>query len=247
MQKIRIGIIGNGNFTKFIAPILEKYFEIFIFSRSGTFLFNHPQHLLENEGSIMRDLDYLIFSIPLFGIEEMCKKIQDKVSEKTIIVDVTSVKVEPLRILKQYFLNNQILGTHPIFGPQSGKNGIENLPIVLTNVSVEENKYLEIKNFLSEVLKLKVIEKTAGQHDREMAYVQGLSHFIGRALAAMEIQDYDTATQSYKQLVNLEYLVGNDSWDLYKTIQNGNELTKDVRAEFLKTLQNLEEKLESGE
>jgi prephenate dehydrogenase len=195
----------------------------------------------------VRDLDYLIFSVPLSSVEEVCKKVQKYISEKTILVDVTSVKVEPLRIIKQYFLNNQILGTHPIFGPQSGKNGIENLPIVLCNVSVEEQKYCEIKNFLSGVLKLKVIEKTPGQHDREMAYVQGLSHFIGRALSIMEIEEYETATKSYKQLVSLEHLVGSDSWELYKTIQNGNPLAKDIRQQFLQTLADLEEKLERRE
>lgn len=242
-MKKKIGIIGNGNFTKFIAPILGKYFEVIVFDRTQI----PPTPFIKGEPvpNSMTDLDYLIFSVPLSAIEEVCKKITDKISEKTILVDVTSVKMEPLKILKRYFLHNQILGTHPIFGPQSGKNGIENLPIVLCNVNLSEDKYLEIKNFLGEILKLKIIEKTPGQHDREMAYVQGLSHFIGRALATMEIQDFETATQSYKQLVNLEYLVGNDSWELYKTIQNGNELTKDVRREFLKTLQDLEEKLES--
>lgn len=230
-EKIKIGIIGKGQFTNFIVPHLEKYFEVYVFGRE------------EKKEEVLRALDYLVFSVPLSSLEEVCKEVQEKVSEHTVIVDVTSVKVEALKILKQYFLNNQILGTHPIFGPQSGKNGIGGLPIVLCNVSLREEKYLEVKNFLENILKLRVLEKTAGQHDREMAYVQGLSHFIGRALAIMEVQDFDTATQSYRQLVNLENLVGNDSWELYKTIQNGNNLTKEVRQEFLKTLEKLEKVL----
>jgi prephenate dehydrogenase len=227
----KIGIIGKGQFTNFIVPYLEKYFLVKVFGRE------------EKRKEDFENLDFLIFSVPLQNIEEVCREIQDFVSEKTIIVDVTSVKVEPLRILKQYFLNNQILGTHPIFGPQSGKNGIENLPIVLCDVSLEETEYEKVKNFFGEKLKLNVIEKTPGQHDREMAYIQGLSHFIGRALATMDIQNFETATQSYKQLVNLEHLVGEDSWELYKTIQNGNPLAKEVRQEFLQTLQDLESKL----
>ncbi len=232
-DKVKIGIIGKGQFTQFIVPHLEKFFEVTTFGRE------------EKDEKVLQNLDYIIFSVPLQNLEEVCKEIQDKISEKTILIDVTSVKVEPLRILKQYFLNNQILGTHPIFGPQSGKNGIENLPIVLTNVSLEENKYLDIKNFLENHLKLKVLEKTAGQHDREMAYVHGLSHFIGRALSVMEIQDYETATKGYKNMILLKETVGYDSWELYKTIQNGNPLTKEVRQEFLKILKELEEKLEA--
>jgi prephenate dehydrogenase len=39
---------------------------------------------------------------------------------------------------------------------------------------------LKLEDFFSEEsLELKVIEKTAEKHDREIAYVQGLSHFVG--------------------------------------------------------------------
>jgi hypothetical protein len=59
----------------------------------------------------------------------------------------------------------------------------------------------------------------------------------------MEIQEYETATQSYKQLVNLEHLVGSDSWELYKTIQKGNNRTEEIRKKFLESLQKLENDL----
>lgn len=232
-NKKKIGIVGKGQFGQFMASHLGNFFYVRAFGRE------------EKSEQDLESLDYLIFSVPLQNLEEVCIEIQNKIAEKTILIDVTSVKVEPLRILKQYFLNNQILGTHPMFGPQSGKNGIMGLQIVLSNVSVQEDKYLDIKNFLEISLKLKVIEKTAGQHDREVSFVQGLSHFIGAALANMQIQDFELQTESYKKLLELRNLVGDDSWELYKTIQNGNQLTKQVRAEFLKTLQELEEKLET--
>jgi prephenate dehydrogenase len=231
MQKRKLGIIGNGNFTKFIVPHLERYLQVQVFGRE------------KKSEKDLQALDYLIFSVPLASLEEVCREVQNKLSNKTILVDVTSVKEIPLQTLQKYFSEFQILGTHPIFGPQSGKNGIENLPIVLCNVNLQENIYNDIKNFLCQELKLKVIEKTAAEHDEEMAYVQGLSHFIGRALAAMEIQEYETATQSYKQLVNLEHLVGSDSWELYKTIQKGNNRTEEIRKKFLESLQKLENDL----
>ena len=118
-KREKIGIIGRGQFKKFIEPILAKSFDIEIFDRKSV-------GDIESGTRDITDLNYLIFSVPLSSIEDVCKKIQDKVSEKTILIDVTSVKVEPLKILMRNFLNNQILGTHPIFGPQSGKNGIEN-------------------------------------------------------------------------------------------------------------------------
>jgi prephenate dehydrogenase len=71
----KVGIIGRGQFTNFIVPILEKYVEVEIFDREGVENFS-----LQGKGS---KFDYLIFSVPLSSIEEVCKKIADKVSEDT--------------------------------------------------------------------------------------------------------------------------------------------------------------------
>lgn len=241
-MKKKIIIVGNGQFGKFIKIHLEKYFDVEIFDREMVGNLAKP-----NFPPSKTETDFIIFAVPLDSLEEVCKTFENKISTKTVIVDVTSVKVKPLQIIEKYFPKDkfQILGTHPIFGPQSGKNGIENLPMVLVNVSLGEEKYLQIKFFLSEIYKLKIIEKSAEKHDEEMAYIQGLSHFIGRALRFLDIQEYETATSSYKQLISLKNLVGNDSWDLYKTIQNGNPATKNIRKKFLEELLKLEKDLEN--
>jgi prephenate dehydrogenase len=234
-KRTKVGTVGRGQFAGFIVPILEKYFEVFVFSGRGD---------VETEKlELIKSLDYLVLCVPLNGFESVCERWSNVVSKNTVIVDVTSVKLEPIRLMQKYFPENKILGTHPIFGPQSGKDGIEGLPIVLTNVSLLEGEYSKVKKFFAESLGLNCIEKTAEQHDQEMALVQGLSHFIGRTLKRMNIVDLDTATKSYKQLVNLKDLVGDDSWDLYKTIQNGNPLAKDIRKYFLDELNKLEKEL----
>ena len=66
-MKKKLGIIGNGNFTKFIAPILGEYFELYIFSRTEIFKDNHPLSLLQKEG-ILEQMDFLIFSVPLSSL-----------------------------------------------------------------------------------------------------------------------------------------------------------------------------------
>jgi prephenate dehydrogenase len=245
-MKKKIIIVGNGQFGKFIKIHLEKYFEVEIFDRE--IMVNLALKNISADFSLEKiETDFIILAVPLPSLEEVCKTFENKISTKTIIVDVTSVKVKPLQIIEKYFPNNKfkILGTHPIFGPQSGKNGIENLPMVLTNVSLSEEEYLQIKNFLGKIYKLKIIEKTASKHDEEMVYIQGLSHFIGRALKALNIQEYETATSSYKQLISLKNLVGSDSFELYKTIQNGNPATKNIRKKFLEQLLKLEKDLEN--
>jgi prephenate dehydrogenase len=247
-RKVSIGIVGWGSFSRFIAPLLAKHASVYVYARPEkqaqvTAELKDKKNIRSGSDADLLTLDYFICSVPLESLALVAKEYSKKLGDKTVVVDVTSVKVQPLQILKKYFKKQQILGTHPIFGPQSGKNGITGLPIVLCNVSVEPATYREITHFLSNTLGLCTIEQTPEEHDREIAYIQGLSHFIGRALKQMKIQDYPIATQSYKQLIALTDLIGDDSFELYKTIQNGNKHTKKVRTQFVKTLEDIENSL----
>jgi hypothetical protein len=60
----------------------------------------------------------------------------------------------------------------------------------------------------------------------------------------MDIEFFETATTSYKHLLELKRIVGRDSFELYKTIQNGNPRTKSIRKKFLEELIELENKLD---
>lgn len=247
-KKTKVGIVGWGNFSRFIAPILAEYVEVYIYTRVGAgaelnISLSKQNKIQVGTEEVLQDLDYFVFSVPLDSLEEACKRFKKLLSPKTVLVDVTSVKVKPVQILKKYFINNKILATHPIFGPQSGKNGVIGLPIVLSNISLDQKKYTVVKTFLAKKIGLLVIEKTPDEHDREIAYIQGLSHFIGRALKIMNITDYDIATKSYRQLIGLTELLKDDSFELYKTIQKGNPYTKKIRKQFIKTLEELEEKI----
>lgn len=187
--------------------------------------------------------DIVIFAVPAQELENAVSAAVPYIAPGTLIADVSSVKVRPLQIFQKHFPHNELLGTHPIFGPQSGKNGIVGLPIVLANVSWSTEHYESICTFLSEKLSLRVIERTPEEHDTEMAHVQGLAHFIGRALTHLNIRDYETGTLSYHHLVELRDLLKDDSWELFKTIENENPYAQDVRKDFLETLHQLDEKL----
>ncbi|MES2225277.1 MAG: prephenate dehydrogenase [Patescibacteria group bacterium] len=232
-----VGIVGYGQFGRFMAAHLSKYAQVRAFDVAG------------KEGVLLVSLtdvassDLLIFAVPVQNLEEACEQVVPHVSPGALIVDVSSVKMRPLAILKAYFPDHEILGTHPIFGPQSGKDGIEGLPLVVANVSWTSEHYNQILRFLSGTLGLHVIERTPEEHDREMARVQGLTHFIGKALVRLDIQEYETGTMSYNQLIKLRELLKDDSWELFKTIENENPYAQEVREGFLTTLAILEKEL----
>lgn len=230
MKIEKIAIVGMGQFGTFIEGHLKKHFEIVPFRR-------------DSDPELLSTCDVVIFVVSFNGLESMVKRVRTCIPKTTIIIDVISVKQKPIAILKKYFKHHQILGTHPIFGPQSGKNGIKGLPMVLCNVSCDSKTYTKIRTFLKKKLELHIIEQTPKEHDHQMAHIQALTHFIGRALLHMDVQSYETNTQSYKQLLQLRDLLKFDSLELFKTIQNTNPEAKKVRTVFLKELLRLEKEL----
>lgn len=237
-SKQKIIIVGKGAFGDLMAKYLRPYFTVSFVRRSDSD--EQVRKKLSNARAV-------IFCVPMVGLEQSIVRTKPHITTDMLIIDVTSVKVKPLALLKKYFKHNQILGTHPILGPQSVKknnNSLKGLPLVLCQETTTDKTYKTIILFCKKDLGLKVIEQTAKQHDIEMAHVQGLAHFIGRALKHMDITDYSTNTESYKQLLELRDLLAKDSRELFETIQNTNTQTKRVRNKFLKELQLIEKKLQ---
>ncbi len=233
MAQNKVAIIGRGQFGLFMARHLEPHCALVLIGR-------------ESNPADLQDCDVVIFAVPFDSLNEAAKAYKKYISSKAIIVDVCSVKQKPLALLSKHFPNHQILGTHPVFGPQSGKDGISGLPIVLCNVSCKKSTYHKIVTFLKDILLLNVIEETPKQHDHEMANVQALTHFIGRALLQMDVKSYVTNTQSYQHLIELTKLLQFDSWELFTTIQLANPEAKSVRKKLLKSLQLLERNLDKA-
>lgn len=237
-KKKELGLIGLGSFGKFMIPHLRPYFNISAYNRSDKSELakelNVPYVDLETAAS----KDVVILCVPVQFLEEVLLKVKDFIQPKAMVVDVSSVKVKPLQLLRKHLASDvEIIGTHPLFGPQSGKNGIEGLNFVLCP---EKTRLTEtLYRFFSQELKLNVLVRTPEVHDKQMAYVQALTHFVGRAVNEMDIPDVEQKTQAYQYLLNLKQMLGRDSMDLFYTIENENPYAKDVREHFMRELKGL--------
>ena len=65
------------------------------------------------------------------------------------------------------------------------------------------NIYFLIR-FFSQILKLNVLERSPELHDKQMAYVQALTHFVGRAVNNMDIPDVEQKTPAYQHLIDIK-------------------------------------------
>lgn len=239
-----IGVIGFGSFTQFMLQHITPYFKVIV--NDILPLENVAKQKGVHWGTIseVASQDIVVLAVPVQFLEAVLIEIRDKVKPGALILDVSSVKVKPVELMVQYLPDYvEILGTHPLFGPQSGKNGIKGLNMVVC--PVRTRKARTITKFLSQLLELNVLERTPVTHDKQMAYVQALTHFIGRSINQMDIPDVEQKTPAYQYLLDIKRNLGQDSMDLFLTIEIENPFAKEVREHFLQELHVLNSYLEN--
>ena len=183
--------------------------------------------------------DIVIIGVVVDYFEEILRKIKPHLKPGSLVVDIASVKVEPVRLMEKLLPKDvEILATHPLFGPQSARNGIEGSKIVLCPVRTK--RLVQIKKFIKNELKLDVLIRTPKEHDKKMAYILSLTHFIGRAICDLDIPFTHLSTQTYKHLLGIKGLIGKDSLKLYQSIQSNNPYSKSIRKKFLAQLEKIE-------
>ena len=184
----------------------------------------------------------VIFAVPLKAFEVVLKRAVPYLRADAMCFDVCSVKIKSLELMRTFLPETvEIIGTHPLFGPQSGREGIEGMRVALCPIRTDKGE--QIKQFLVEKLKLQVFERSPEAHDAEMAHVQALTHFVARALDELHVVDSELATVSYEELIKAARLVSEDSWELFQTIQQANPFAEAKRRAFIEKLIQIENRM----
>lgn len=221
-----VGIIGFGSFGKFLAEKLDPYVSVRVFSYSG------KGDQWKSDLDTVAASDYLILAVPLEAYESTLNDIKDKLGSATVLVDVCSVKEHPIRVIQSVLPHQPLLATHPLFGPESAKESLVDHVLVLCPEASQTQALKTIKTFAKQ-LKLNVVEMSATEHDKEMAVVQGLTFFIAHALKDMNLHEQTLSTPSFTRLLHLAELEQHHSYELFNTIQTGNEYTAAIRKRFV--------------
>lgn len=243
---MKIGIIGYGDFTKVLITYLSPYASIVVSSRQQQ-IDSLPNDCHFGEVDEVLAQDIIIPSIPAQALEGFFTNNLSLVNPKATIIDVCSVKTKPLETLTRLLpASCQIIGTHPMFGPASvaQNNGLKGLPIAICPVRQSEEDLGKLRHFLADTLQLKVIETTPDRHDRDMAYVQGLSHYIGRVMDEMAIPESELSTFAYDNLMAMRKIQGQDSWDLFESIIHENPYASAVNEAFIQACQQVNRKID---
>lgn len=229
------GIIGYGSFGKLLNDLLRQHGEVSVHVRN-------KEQKPDLQGANFVSFDevasakVVILAVGLDSLDETSKSLAEKVSENTIVVDVSSVKTKPVEILNKNLGDKcRLLFTHPLFGPQTvGDSSAAGESIVVCPFEFDGKE--KVMDFLENKLGLKVLELTAEEHDKEMAWVHALTFFVGRGLMKLNPPKSPLTTGYYQKILDLVELESSHSIELFNTVERGNPYAADIRAKFIKEL-----------
>ena len=185
----------------------------------------------------------IVLAVPISRVEEVCRSLAPGLSAGQVVVDTCSVKQRPLAVMQRELPEDvEIVGTHPLFGPDSGKEGIAGLKIAVCPVRVSRQAYRQIRDFL-ESIGLVVIETTAEEHDRQLARSQAIFHLIAEALKQLDWEGQAMSTPGPEAFFRLVRTVQTDTNELFQDLERENPFAAPYRRRFLAQLKKLNDEL----
>ncbi|CUX66686.1 Prephenate dehydrogenase [Agrobacterium tumefaciens str. Kerr 14] len=246
MQISSVGIVGFGAFGKLIATYLRGHFQVYAYDISDRAFAGY--RLFDVVAADIRTVarcDAVVLAVPVNAISAAVADIKPYLQPGTIVFDVGSVKATPAMIMQNELPPYvDIIGTHPLFGPQSARSGITGLKIALC--PIRSSQFRRVAAFLRRSFGLKVVVVTPEEHDIETAITQGLTHLIGRVLIDMEPLPDRLRTASFDLLMRAADMVRYDSNAVFMAIQRTNPYSAASRARFIATATALDSLVGNG-
>ncbi len=242
-----IGIIGGGRFTETLLRLLGADFLITVCGINKKSLAALKNKYRVNITTNLKDLtacDAVIFAVPISEFGKVLSQYSRLMENKQTLIDVLSVKSYAKQVFKKVIKNKNlnILCTHPVFGPDSSKNGFENLPMMIDDSMCSSGEAKFWKNYFHNK-GLRVISMSCMEHDKLTARSQGLTHFVGRMLYNLKIKSNALDTLGTKKLLEIKEQTCNDTWQLFYDLQHNNPYTKKMRIDLGKSFDLLFNKL----
>ncbi len=243
-----VGVVGYGRFGKLLVQELRREFDVAVYDAHADIELIDGQASLADAAS----RDAVFFAVPIAAFETAVKNAVPHFKDGALVMDVCSVKLHPERVLARLLPKGvYALPLHPMFGPDSAKDGWRDLPLVLCPNADESDLYRQRvafwRNYFSKEKGCRVVELTPEAHDRITARSLCLTQLLGRALGNMNIAASEIDAQSFRHLLAMKTISYNDSMELLLDLHRFNPFAADVREQLRHELNRLETVIQNRE
>ncbi len=234
-----------GRFGYFWAGLLSKYFDVWGYSRNSSRK-TPPGVKRASEDDVLK-CDVLFFAVSISSFKEVLQRVRDRINPGRLVIDTCSVKVYPAKWMDSILREGvKIMASHPMFGPDSASSGLKGLPMILWPLRNSEEEFKYWRGFF-ETIGLKVFRMDPHSHDREAAFTQGITHYLGRVIADLGLNESPIGTVGYRKLLEIMTQTCNDPWQLFIDLQMYNPYTSEMRERLHKSINKIMSMLDGME
>ena len=219
---MKVGIIGLGLIGGSIALKLKDLFDnLTIYGYDidhDSISYSIKSKIIDAkyDEDLLNELDYIFLAIPVESIKNQLQNYLDKISEKTLIIDLGSTKFQICTSVKDHKKRKNYLAAHPIAGTEfSGpasatKDLFNNKVMILCDTDKTDSNLLSNAKKIIQSIGMIIKIMDSKEHDRHIAYVSHLSHISSFMLGktVMDKEDgehaiYNMAGSGFESTVRL--------------------------------------------
>lgn len=214
-----LGIIGYGRCGQLAAEVLETDFQVMVTDVRELAGQAAARGVTWGDLAACASRPTVLLAVPVRTLPRVLEAIAPHLREGATVVDMASVKVEPMRWMAELLPPGvSRVGTHPLFGPESAPE---------RNVRGQGIVICEAEGYAPAARSIEVIARRLGlasirldpeTHDREMARSQALVFLIARALASAGLEGSPYGTPSERRVWSALNMTAADTDELYEDI-----------------------------
>jgi len=197
-----LGIVGYGRFGQFAAAKLSRYVT--------TLVHDPTAHRRAGAGRVTfvelpeaARCDIVVLAVPVSALRGVLRAIRGHLRPGSLVVDVCAVKAEPVGWMRELLPRSvDIVGTHPLFGPDSASRSLRGKIVVLCPVRITEERLQRWTGRL-EKAGLRPVVLAPRVHDRLMAETIFLTQLVGRAVRGAGLRRWPGVTSNYRHLLSI--------------------------------------------
>ncbi len=238
---MKAGIIGGtGKMGRFFTPVFERAgYEVMVSGRSTPL----------TNADLAEQCDLVIVSVPIHDAVRVIEEITPVLTRGQVLCDFTSLKRDQVAAMLKS--RAQVIGLHPLFGPTVPSLRHQTI-IVCPARAGEKTVNSLVSIFTREGAQCTVTSPE--QHDRMMAVVQGLTHFVTLCMAesvrrlGVDIESTKAFTSPVYQLeLSLVGRLLSQDPSLYADILQQNPYVPEVLSACTKSAETLTRIVASGD
>ena len=235
-DSIEFSVIGTGRFGHFWCRHLSKYYTTFAYDINLDCRKRVDRFAIWDSLENCLTKKFIFLTIPIHSIKDFLIENKQKFQKGSVLIDCASVKVPVMSWFDDHLPSDvYYIASHPLFGPDSAKNKLQDNIIMVMPGKVPLKEYQTLIGFFAEKLGLQIYNLTAHEHDELMAYNLNLVHFLGRALDDLGITKLPLMMSSLSKLNDIVTVVMNDTTELFLDFYKFNPYAGKVKDQWLKS------------